>query len=850
MKIRLKLLLFFIVVKVIPVVLLAFIAYIGTSKLELYLEEYTNRIFKENITTLQNTTNETIDDSIKQIDKKSQELLEKITFQIANHVSEFLYERDNDILYLSKQKLDENTMKNFFNFKVKSITVHDKYVYNEKEASWEPQNKLTIVKELEKTILPDNKKEFNSNEISDLKKIAIPIYKEVSFFDVKGDEKYKISTINKRKVNVFDKTNTYLKAENFKNEVELLRKNDIYVSDVIGEYVSSKFIGKFTKEKADKLGVDFNPEENAYAGKENPVGKRFEGIVRFITPVYKENKKIGYLSLALDHRHIMEFTDSINPTGDNIKQDISDASLGNYAFMWDQEGRNITHPRNYFIMGYDSNTGERVPGWISKDIQESFKASKEKNLNLYLNSYPKFQEQSSNKKPNIEQIKKGQLGLDCRYLNFAPQCQGWMELTKNGGYGSFMIYWSNVWKLTTAATIPYYTGKYKNSKRGFGFVTIGANVDDFHKAANETKDKINEIVNTQVHSLNEENIRSKKIIKNHTHNLIQEITITTFVMIVFIIFIAVWMSRVIVGKIENLIKGTKKFANNEFDYKIKVSSKDEIGLLESSFNDMADKIKNLMNEQKVLNENLEKEVISEVEKQRIQEKILIQQSKLASMGEMLGNIAHQWRQPLNALGLNIQSIEFLFYDNNLDKDSLSKIVDNSKVLTKSMSKTIDDFTNFYKPNKKKHLFNLDDTIAEVLALFRIKIGNFVINIKKEVTLEKSVFGFNNELMQVLLNILLNAKDSFAENKIASPEIEIKIYRENNYGCISIKDNSVGIPSEYIDKIFEPYFTTKFNGTGIGLYMSKVIIEQNIHGELLVESSNEGTIFYIKVPFES
>ncbi len=306
----------------------------------------------------------------------------------------------------------------------------------------------------------------------------------------------------------------------------------------------------------------------------------------------------------------------------------------------------------------------------------------------------------------------------------------------------------------------------------------------------------------------------------------------------------------IVGKIENLIKGTKKFANNEFDYKIKVSSKDEIGLLESSFNDMADKIKGLLDEQKSHNMNLEKKVISEVEKQRIQEKMLIQQSKLASMGEMLGNIAHQWRQPLNALGLNIQNIEFLFYDNNLDKESLSKIVEESKTLTKSMSKTIDDFSNFYKPNKKKHLFNLDDTISEVLSLFKIKIGNYPIDIKRESTLEKSVFGFNNELMQVLLNILLNAKDSFEENKIASPSIEIRIYEENSYGCISIKDNSVGIPKEYIDKIFEPYFTTKFNGTGIGLYMSKVIIEQNINGELLVESSDKGTTFYIKVPFES
>ena len=850
MKIKLKLLLFFIIVKVIPVILLALIAYIGTINLNRYLDLYTSRIFKENITTLKDTTNEVIEDSINQIDKKSQESLEKITFQIASSVAEFLHERDNDILYLANSKPSENLLKSFFEYKVKTTNIHKAYTYNNEKALWET-NQTQISNEIvERTVLDDNKKEFHSITPINFKEEKLPIYKEVVFFDINGNEKYKVSTINSKKVNVFDKKNTYLKAEDYKNDIQNLKKDEIYVSDVIGEYVPSKIIGTFTKEKADKLGIDFNPENHAYAGKENPVGKRFEGIVRFITPRYENNQKVGYISLALDHKHLMDFTDNVNPTGLNLKQEISDGSLGNYAFMWDWEGKNISHPRDYFIVGYDSNTGERVPGWISKDIKESFDKSNEKDLNTFLNSYPKFFEQSLNKKPNIEQLKKGELGLDCRYLNFAPQCHGWMELTKDGGYGSFMIYWSNVWKLNTAAAIPYYTGKYKDSKRGFGFVTIGANVDEFHKASNETKEKISKVLDTQIKMLNEEKNKSKEIIKSQTDDLVTEIVVTTFAMILLIIFVAIWMSKLIVSKIENLILGTDKFANNDFDYKIKITSNDEIGLLEKSFNKMAQKIKNLIDEQKSLNKDLEKRVLAEVEKQRMQEKILIQQSKLASMGEMLGNIAHQWRQPLNALGLNIQNIEFLYYSNTLDKESLSKMVDNSKALTQSMSKTIDDFTNFYKPNKEKHLFNLDTTFEEVLSLFHIKIGNYTIEITKEINLYKDVLGFKNELIQVILNILLNAKDSFEENKIKNPKIDIKTYQENNFGCISIKDNSTGIPKEYIDKIFEPYFTTKFNGTGLGLYMSKVIVEQNMEGQLLVESSDKGTTFYIKIPFKS
>ncbi|MGE4382948.1 MAG: hypothetical protein AB7D41_07070 [Arcobacter sp.] len=134
--------------------------------------------------------------------------------------------------------------------------------------------------------------------------------------------------------------------------------------------------------------------------------------------------------------------------------------------MWDYEGKSIAHPRDYSILGYDKNTGERVMPWLSADLAEKYYQSN-KNINEFLKDYPKFEEQSLNKKPNLKQLKEdGNVGLDCRYLNFASQCEGWMQLTENGGYGSFIINWSNVWKLTTAAAIPYYTGKYANSKRG------------------------------------------------------------------------------------------------------------------------------------------------------------------------------------------------------------------------------------------------------------------------------------------------------------------------------------------------------------------------------------------------
>jgi diguanylate cyclase (GGDEF)-like protein len=360
---------------------------------------------------------------------------------------------------------------------------------------------------------------------------------------------------------------------------------------VIGEYVPSVVIGKFTKEKAKKLHVKFEPTKYGYAGIENPVGKKFEGIIRFVTPVYKNSKLLGYLTLALDHHHIMDFTDYINPTSPQ-KYDISDASSGNYAFMWSNDFECISHPRDYFIIGYDKN-GKKVPGWIDAELEKKYEASKYKDLNQFLKTQPIFFNQSLKKKPNLKQLKIGQVGLDCKYLNFAPQCQGWSELVNDGGYGSFIIYWSKVWKLTVAASIPYYTGDYGNSKIGFGFITIGANVEDFHKAATDTKKKIETILQNEFKKL-EKNIKaiSQELYKKIKQQ-IQHLTIITFILIVIVVYVAIILSNYITNKIKSIIIGTQKLKERNFEYKIKYNSKDEFGELIKSFNEMASSINNL-----------------------------------------------------------------------------------------------------------------------------------------------------------------------------------------------------------------------------------------------------------------
>ncbi|MFX4266658.1 ATP-binding protein [Aliarcobacter butzleri] len=853
LSIKIKLIIIFILIKIIPLLFVSYIAYEGILKLEQYLNKSTNFLYNQSKEVISNTANASIEDSIKILDKKSQESLEKLSNEIALNIANFLYERDRDLIFLSKLELNQKVLDSFFEAKTKEITIHDEYYYDNETNSYKTKEEIKEVERDKKTAnLKDNEKEFNYIDPIDFKTKSIPIYKEISFFDLQGNEKYKVSTINNQKVNVSDSKNTFIKAEKYFDEIQKLNKNEIYVSDVIGEYIGTKVIGLFTKEKAQKSGIEFEPEKYGYAGIENPLGKRFEGIIRFITPVYKNDEKIGYISLALDHRHLQEFTDTVNPTNSNLKQNITDASLGNYAFIWDYEGKSIVHPRHYSIFGYDKNTGEKVMPWLSLDVAEKFYSSNQ-NINDFLKNYPKFEEQSLQKKPNLKQLKEdGNVGLDCRYLNFAPQCEGWMQLTQNGGYGSFIINWSNVWKLTTAATIPYYTGKYGNSKRGFGFVSIGASVDDFHAAANETKEEVTKILDSQTKIIFKIMDENKFEIKDSIRALISELSTVTFAMIVLVIIIALFMSSYLSKKIDDILIGTKKFANNELDYRIKVTSTDEIGQLENSFNEMAGKIEKLISQEKKLNTELEEKVIVETSKQKEQEQLLIQQTRLAAMGEMIGNIAHQWRQPLNALGLILQNLKFSYEIGELDEKMIDKSVKKATMLTENMSKTIDDFRNFFRPNKAKENFKINEGITKAVELIESTFEHNNIKLEKDfVSSEIEFFGFANEFSQVILNLLTNAKDAVLENKIENPLIIIQTKIDDEYIYISIKDNGLGIKDEIINKIFEPYFTTKDEGkgTGIGLYMSKIIIENNMNGKIEVKNEQNGANVIIKLPIK-
>lgn len=262
------------------------------------------------------------------------------------------------------------------------------------------------------------------------------------------------------------------------------------------------------------------------------------------------------------------------------------------------------------------------------------------------------------------------------------------------------------------------------------------------------------------------------------------------------------------------------------------------------------------NQYKNLNTQLEQRVNDEIETKMLaikekeeKEKMLISQSKLASLGEMIANIAHQWKQPLTQMSTIMMVLEAYQENNKLTNKKLSEKIDESNELIEYMAHTIDDFKNFFKPDKQKEKFFVEESISNTLSIVTSSLSFHSIDIKViERNKEIEVYGYKNEFSQVLLNIISNAKDVLLERNIPSPYIEIIVYKNKNENIIEISDNAGGIEDKILDKIFDPYFTTKHSsqGTGIGLYMSKMIIEKNMQGFILVSNNELGACFTIKL----
>ncbi|CAA6811672.1 MAG: Unknown protein [uncultured Sulfurovum sp.] len=261
------------------------------------------------------------------------------------------------------------------------------------------------------------------------------------------------------------------------------------------------------------------------------------------------------------------------------------------------------------------------------------------------------------------------------------------------------------------------------------------------------------------------------------------------------------------------------------------------------------KLKTIQDKLNVLNSTLEQKVQIEIEKNRKKELMMLHQSRLAQMGEVINMIAHQWRQPLSSINALVLIMDMKISKQNLkDKQFLQKELDDIEMLTQHMSTTINDFKDFFLPEKEKVLFNIQDMSNHVTSLLQpiLVYENIQIKIKHDDNIE--FYGYQNEFGQVLINVLNNAKDALLEKHTNKEKvIYLSTLQEEKKIIISIQDNAGGIDEKIINKIFEPYFSTKSEkkGTGLGLYMSKKIIEEHMGGRLFATNSLDGAKFTIE-----
>ena len=532
--------------------------------------------------------------------------IERMTTDAAYRVADFLYARDADILFLADYQPSEELFTSFIQAKTGRIIDRGEWELASNSKTWVPTEARSSQPTAKSSNSENNDQDaFSSRPAESFSFEDIPLYDEITYIDLNGNELIKVVSAASPKQNyplgpalrnVSQKENTYVKAETYFDELSNLAPGEIYVSDVIGAYVPSHYIGLYVPENLEEAGKDFDPGAQAYAGRENPNGQRFEGIIRFATPVTDQaGRIIGYVTFALNHDHIMEIVDHITPMDERYTQ-MPSAYEGNYAFIWDYQSRNISHPRHHSIVGFDPETGEAQVPWLESSIYEAWQESNVDKWTDFVADWPTFDAQSREKKPAAELMAKGLIGLDGRYLNNAPQATGWMDLTANGGSGSFYILWSGHYKLTTAAAIPYYTGKYAPSAendyslRGFGFVTIGAGFDDFSRPISVLRNKLD-----------------SEIAKNYRF-AIRRLVLNSFIIILFLAAMAVMVAATFKSNLAYILKGVYRYRAGERQFRFNDKYIDEFADVANGIDAMANNLAaNISNLQSIV--DLKEEII-------------------------------------------------------------------------------------------------------------------------------------------------------------------------------------------------------------------------------------------------
>ena len=832
--IRGKLIAIFVLIKVIPLILLAGFAWHATSRLGGDVSAKAGGMADAMLTTIRSMGSTVTDDSIRALDLRSREAIEALTTDVARQIAAFLHDRDRDILQAASLAPSAAEFKRFIAQHRRPLHQHGPWQLAADGKSWEAVTPVSRAAKVTRPVLTDNARDFHARPPEYLGEIEQrPLFVEMTLVGLDGRERIKVTSGNltdKTLKNVADPANTFVRGEHYFAELKALKPGEIYVSDVVGAYVPTHVIGAYLPAALEKAGKPFKPEESAYAGTENPVGKRFRGIVRWATPLLENGRITGYVTLALDHDHIRQFSDRLMPTEERYTP-IADAIKGNYAFIWDHHGRSISHPRDYFIVGRNPETGQPEVPWLDSELYAEWQASG-KSAADFLADVPPFRDQRLTRKPAAEQVKAGQVPLDCRYLNFSPQCDGWQAVTEHGGSGSFVIFFSGLWKLTTAAAIPYHTGQYGKSPQGFGFVTIGANVDDFHKAATDTAARINTLIADKDSSFKSQRADLLANIEESLTSTAIGLWGSTLLMVVLVIFIAVWMANLLTRRITRMIDGIHAFQRGDLKHRLDPGSADEMGELARSFNNMADSVE---------------ESFKRLDEARAKAE---EANRLKSA--FLANVSHELRTPLNGI---LGFAEMLKTDiDDPEQREYARIIHQSG---EHLLRLVSEILDLAKIEAGEIQFNWMQASASELAeqcvqLHRASAEARGLTLSMELAddLPEAFETDPARLLQMLNNLLSNAI-KFTEQG----GVSLSVRRAGNEIVFAVKDSGPGIAPEHHEVIFEKFkqlehfITRAHGGTGLGLAIVRQLAQQ-MGGQVEVDSAlGNGATFSLHLPLD-
>jgi signal transduction histidine kinase len=780
-------------------------------------------------------------------DTQASESLQMRAKHVAETVADLLRQCESDLLFLSRTPLEQQSIRNFYQLRRSEV--------------WERHGTAAAPREIRR---------------------QIPLYRSIDFIDSRGKERIVLRDgrfLSPSELRDVSKpANTEFKSEDYFNRIRLLKRSETYVSHLIGFHVS----------KQEQLAGASEPE-NAFNGSSNL------GVIRFGTPLFSpEGTFMGMVVISLDHRHLMEFTQHIDP-GKNFSTVFPSYRSGNYAFLFDDEGWIITHPKYWDIRGVDSN-GRPVPPYTKNSSESDIEAGR----------IPYNLDHAGFVHPNYPVVA----------ASVRSQRSGYVDITNVGGAKKIMAF----------APIPYETGDY--SKHGvFGGVTIGFQVDQFHDAARTGSRLINS------------ELREHRTVS--TIFILLTATLSAF---------SAWLlSRGISLPLRQLTESAGRLAAGDSHERVTVISSDEIGELASTFNFMADELEvrkqnllatldelrssrlEIMDERnfkanilesissailtfspeglltsingtglsflgtKIVQDMHFSEVFSgwgdmadhiarilctkagygrsslvidrgmdktyfdiglfpigndsgkgltitmrnETEREKLREEMM-RLDRLASLGKLSAGIAHEVRNPLTGISLMLDDLHDRASAASEDKTMIKKALEEIERVERLISALL----NYSSPVRAEfRKGDINGVVHDTVLLMRRPCERQQVSLKQEPG-DVPLFRFDPEkIKQALLNIVRNALEAMPDGGV----ITITTGRSGECASVIISDNGPGINADDLPLIFEPFFTRKGAGTGLGLSITQRIVEEH-HGRIAVESSpKQGTRFTIELP---